>query len=58
MLFDYLALYTLATRYTATDHNKNVYELPQERWMMIAMYLMQDEHLEKRKSLFLRRIGH
>lgn len=40
MLFDYLALYTLATRYTATDHNKNVYELPQERWMMIAMYLM------------------
>ncbi|MBU6079967.1 ribonucleoside-diphosphate reductase subunit alpha [Allobacillus halotolerans] len=51
MLFDYLALYTLATRYTATDHNKNVYELPQERWMMIAMYLMQDEHLEKRKKL-------
>lgn len=42
-LFDYLALYTVATRYTATDHEKNVYELPQERWMIIAMYLMQDE---------------
>src|SRR5699024_205227 len=27
-LFHYLALYTLATRYLATDHDKNVYELP------------------------------
>lgn len=51
LLFDYLALYTLATRYLATDHDKNVYELPQERWMVIAMYLMQDEDTEKRKEL-------
>ncbi|SEP68645.1 ribonucleoside-diphosphate reductase alpha chain [Virgibacillus subterraneus] len=43
LLFNYLGLYTLATRYLATDHNKNTYELPQERWMIIAMYLMQDE---------------
>ncbi len=48
LLFDYLALYTLATRYLATDHDKNMYELPQERWMVIAMYLMQDEDTEKR----------
>lgn len=51
LLFDYLALYTLANRYLGTDHDKNVYELPQERWMVIAMYLMQDEKKEKRKQL-------
>src|SRR5690625_731923 len=28
-LFHYLSIYTLATRYLATDHEKNVYELPQ-----------------------------
>src|SRR5690625_3497686 len=50
-LFDYLGLYTLATRYLATDHDKNIYELPQERWMIIAMYLMQDENREKRTQL-------
>ncbi|MBP2258908.1 ribonucleoside-diphosphate reductase alpha chain [Virgibacillus campisalis] len=50
-LFDYLGLYTLATRYLATDHDKNIYELPQERWMIIAMYLMQDEDKSKRSSL-------
>ena len=27
---------------------KNIYELPQERWMIIAMYLMQDETLPNR----------
>ncbi|MGX4670884.1 ribonucleoside-diphosphate reductase subunit alpha [Cerasibacillus sp. JNUCC 74] len=48
LLFTYLGLYTLATRYLATDHDKNVYELPQERWMIIAMTLMQDEDKEKR----------
>src|SRR5699024_6054624 len=50
-LFDYLGLYTLATRYLATDHDKNIYELPQERWMIIAMYLMQDEDKAKRRAL-------
>src|SRR5690625_371873 len=53
LLFDYLGLYTLATRYLATDHGKNTYELPQERWMVIAMYLMQDEEKEKRSALVL-----
>ncbi len=47
-LFNYLGIYTLATRYLATDYEKQVYELPQERWMIIAMYLMQDEALPNR----------
>ncbi|MUK88687.1 ribonucleoside-diphosphate reductase subunit alpha [Ornithinibacillus sp. L9] len=51
LLFNYLGLYTLATRYLATDHEKNTYELPQERWMIIAMYLMQDEPKEQRLEL-------
>ncbi|RYG72550.1 ribonucleoside-diphosphate reductase subunit alpha [Lentibacillus lipolyticus] len=42
-LFNYLGLFTLATRYLATDHDKNTFELPQERWMVIAMHLMQQE---------------
>ncbi|WP_174615064.1 ribonucleoside-diphosphate reductase subunit alpha [Virgibacillus ihumii] len=42
-LFNYLGLYTLATRYLARDHDKKIYELPQERWMVIAMHLMQNE---------------
>ncbi|WP_425514303.1 ribonucleoside-diphosphate reductase subunit alpha [Lentibacillus saliphilus] len=52
-LFNYLGLYTLSTRYLATDHAKHTYELPQERWMIIAMHLMQDEPAEKRTELVL-----
>src|SRR5699024_7221681 len=52
-LFHYLAIYTLATRYLATDHEKRVYELPQERWMIIAMQLMQDEDETKRIDLIM-----
>lgn len=51
LLFDYLGLYTLATRYLATDHAKQVFELPQERWMIIAMHLMQNEPRKKRRAL-------
>lgn len=43
-LFAYNGLYLLATRYLATDHSRAVYELPQERWLTIALYLMQHEH--------------
>ena len=43
LLFTYNGLYLLATRYLATDTARNVYELPQERWLTIALYLMQDE---------------
>ncbi|WP_420842736.1 ribonucleoside-diphosphate reductase subunit alpha [Fervidibacillus albus] len=49
-LFTYPGIYTLANRYLATDHRRNVYELPQERWMVIAMYLMQDESVPKRSK--------
>lgn len=43
LLFNYNGLYLLATRYLATDASRAVYELPQERWLTIALYLMQDE---------------
>ncbi|WP_037060467.1 ribonucleoside-diphosphate reductase subunit alpha [Pseudoxanthomonas suwonensis] len=43
-LFAYNGLYLLATRYLATDHSRGVFELPQERWLTIALYLMQDEY--------------
>ncbi|MFS0750187.1 ribonucleoside-diphosphate reductase subunit alpha [Oceanobacillus sp. 1P07AA] len=52
-LFNYLGIYTVATRYLATDHEKNVYELPQERWMVIAMHIMQDEPADKRQEYVL-----
>lgn len=42
-LFSYNGLYLLATRYLATDASRGVYELPQERWLTIALYLMQNE---------------
>ena len=51
LLFDYIGLHTLATRYLATDHQKNTYELPQERWLIIALHLMQDEAIDKRSEL-------
>ncbi|MGV3463771.1 MAG: ribonucleoside-diphosphate reductase subunit alpha [Heyndrickxia sp.] len=50
-LFTYIGIRTLADRYLATDHQKNVYELPQERWMIIAMQLMIQEPREKRLKL-------
>ncbi|MGJ8526192.1 Ribonucleoside-diphosphate reductase 2 subunit alpha [Halomonadaceae bacterium LMG 33818] len=50
-LFTYNGLYLLATRYLATDHTRNVYELPQERWLTIALYLMQNEPRERRMHL-------
>lgn len=50
-LFTYVGLRTLADRYLATDYHKHVYELPQERWLVIALYLMQDEPKDKRLNL-------
>lgn len=47
-LFNYIGLKTLADRYLATDHNKKVYELPQERYMIIALALMCLEPKETR----------
>ncbi|MGH8038532.1 MAG: ribonucleoside-diphosphate reductase subunit alpha [Stenotrophomonas sp.] len=49
-LFAYNGLYLLATRYLATDQSRGVFELPQERWLTIALYLMQNEHLHGDRS--------
>ncbi|MFB1083418.1 ribonucleoside-diphosphate reductase subunit alpha [Jeotgalibacillus sp. JSM ZJ347] len=50
-LFNYIGLFLLADRYLARDHDRNLYELPQERFMIIAMLLMKNEAPEKRLSL-------
>ena len=50
-LFNYIALYTLSDRYLARDHEWNLYELPQERYLVIAMTLMQNEPKEFRLDL-------
>ncbi|WP_435372022.1 ribonucleoside-diphosphate reductase subunit alpha [Sporosarcina luteola] len=42
-LFTYIGLKTLVDRYVAVDFNKDPVELPQERWLIIAMTLMQNE---------------
>jgi ribonucleoside-diphosphate reductase alpha chain len=46
--FDYTGLHLLSTRYLARDHDGNVWELPQERWLVIAMELMQNEDRKNR----------
>lgn len=50
-LFTYIGIRTLADRYLAKSHEGNVYELPQERFLIIAMTLMIKEPREKRISL-------
>lgn len=50
-LFNYIGLFLLADRYLARDHERNIYELPQERFMIIAMHLMKDEERTKRLEL-------
>lgn len=51
LLFDYIGLLTLQERYLATDFEGRVMELPQERYMVIAMWLMQNEPEDKRLDL-------
>lgn len=51
LLFTYLGLKMLADRYLARDRQKNLYELPQERFMIISMVLMKKEQPEKRLEL-------
>ncbi|WP_340027740.1 ribonucleoside-diphosphate reductase subunit alpha [Paenibacillus sp. FSL H7-0940] len=51
LLFDYIGLLTLAERYLAHDFDGKVMELPQERYMVIAMFLMHQEPAEKRMDL-------
>ncbi len=47
-LFNYIGLFLLADRYLARDYEGNIYELPQERFMVIAMTLMSKEQKDKR----------
>lgn len=47
-LFTYIGLKTFVDRYVAVDYQKKAVELPQERWLVIALTLMQDEEQSKR----------
>ncbi|MCP3738943.1 ribonucleoside-diphosphate reductase subunit alpha [Rossellomorea sp. BNER] len=50
-LFTYIGVKTLADRYLARDHSGLLFELPQERWMIISMTLMQKENKDTRLQL-------
>ncbi|SDP88551.1 ribonucleoside-diphosphate reductase alpha chain [Litchfieldia salsa] len=50
-LFTYIGLVTLAERYLAKSHNGGVFELPQERLLIIAMTLMINEPKAMRLQL-------
>lgn len=50
-LFNYIGLFLLQDRYLARNHKKELFELPQERFMVIAMTLMQHEPKAKRLEL-------
>lgn len=51
LLFTYIGLRTLADRYLTKDYDKNIVELPQERFLIIAMTLMMKEPEEERLEL-------
>lgn len=50
-LFSYIGLLLLGQRYLATPYDGKVYELPQERFLIIAMDLMRPEAPEVRVEL-------
>lgn len=52
-LFDYVGLSTLVESYLAKNYDGDVLELPQERFMVIAMDLMSLEHGENKDQLVL-----
>ncbi len=49
--FNYIGLFLLADRYLARDHERRLYELPQERFLMIALQLMKNEKPDRRMDL-------
>lgn len=49
--FSYAGLYMLANTYLRKGYNGEIYELPQERFLTVALYLMKDEDKSKRLSL-------
>ncbi|AMV10186.1 ribonucleotide-diphosphate reductase subunit alpha [Geobacillus thermoleovorans] len=51
LLFTYIGLRTLADRYLARDYERRLYELPQERFLVIAMTLMVNEPPKRRLEL-------
>ncbi|WP_232304249.1 ribonucleoside-diphosphate reductase subunit alpha [Jeotgalibacillus campisalis] len=51
LLFTYIGLVTLADRYLTKSQDHEVVELPQERFMIIAMTLMKEESKENRLTL-------
>ncbi len=51
LLFNYIGLFLLADRYLAKDYEGRLFELPQERFLIIAMTLMQNEPQERRLEL-------
>lgn len=50
-LFNYIGIFLMADRYLAKDYDGNIYELPQERFMIIAMTLMRKESKQNRLKL-------
>ncbi|MGM0876839.1 MAG: ribonucleotide reductase N-terminal alpha domain-containing protein [Bacillota bacterium] len=50
-LFTYIGLRTLADRYLTRDFSKQTFELPQERFLIIAMTLMAEEKKDNRLEL-------
>lgn len=53
--FDYAGLYSLSERYLSKDFDGSILELPQERFLIIAMHLMIEEtsdRLSKIKDLY------
>jgi ribonucleoside-diphosphate reductase alpha chain len=51
LLFTYIGLLTLNERYLAKDYAKQTFELPQERFLIIAMHLLCNETSDKRIDL-------
>ncbi|MDQ0337414.1 ribonucleoside-diphosphate reductase alpha chain [Caldalkalibacillus uzonensis] len=50
-LFTYIGIKTLADRYLLRNYDDQIMEFPQERWMIIAMYLMMGEDRHQRLKL-------
>lgn len=50
-LFTYAGLKTLVDRYLAKDHEGRIFELPQERALVVAMVIMSKEDKSKRMDL-------
>lgn len=51
LLFNYIGLFLLSDRYLAKDYEGRLFELPQERFLIIAMTLMQNEPKARRLDL-------